>query len=421
MKKILIVSAVSPLPINNGKRVVMNGVLNYLKDRGYSIHYLYLGEENTLILPDEVVYTCMPMSSAIKKIKNIIVYSFLKKEKSFQEAVMWNENNIHIISNTLKKIKPDIIMVDTIRMGQYFCNEQLKNIKACIYFDDLFSIRYEKMLFIKKKFPQMVLNPLGNFCNNLPKAMTWFLKSDFIETQVLKFERKLVRNSEMKQAQRFARGYLINNNEVNILSELIIKNNIFEIPPYLARDNCFKQHIYDGNDEFVFLGSLNISHNQISIINFIEKNAEILKSIYPKCKVRIIGGNANDELKHLVEKYKDIFTLEGYVEDLDNILTKSCAMIIPLIFGTGVKLKTIEAMYYGLPIITTYYGVEGVHVDESSVILEEDIKNFAYHMKYLSNVEINKTYSELISKQYKDNYTKSAVYKKYDKMFSERL
>ena len=41
----------------------------------------------------------------------------------------------------------------------------------------------------------------------------------------------------------------------------------------------------------------------------------------------------------LAEKYKDNLKIEGYIEDINKVFSESCAMLVPLLFGSGVKLK----------------------------------------------------------------------------------
>ena len=43
-------------------------------------------------------------------------------------------------------------------------------------------------------------------------------------------------------------------------------------------------------------------------------------------------------------------------------MTASSAAIVPLRFGSGMKIKTFDALYRGLPLITTSVGAEGVNI-----------------------------------------------------------
>ena len=59
-------------------------------------------------------------------------------------------------------------------------------------------------------------------------------------------------------------------------------------------------------------------------------------------------------------------------------------MVAPLRFGAGVKGKIVEALYYGLPVITTNIGVEGLPVDNPIIVAETE-KDFATAISGLYN------------------------------------
>ena len=113
---------------------------------------------------------------------------------------------------------------------------------------------------------------------------------------------------------------------------------------------------YGGEPVFVFLGALNLPHNQFSIVHFIECQMDKIIKKMPGARLRIIGRDGSSELNKLAEKYRGSVVVEGFVEDLDAVFRESCAMVIPLLFGSGVKIKTLEAISRGLPVISTDFG-----------------------------------------------------------------
>jgi glycosyltransferase involved in cell wall biosynthesis len=54
--------------------------------------------------------------------------------------------------------------------------------------------------------------------------------------------------------------------------------------------------------------------------------------------------------------------LTGYLDTLDDILHESRVFIAPLLSGTGTRIKLIEAMAYGMPIVSTSKGAEGLAI-----------------------------------------------------------
>jgi GT2 family glycosyltransferase len=62
----------------------------------------------------------------------------------------------------------------------------------------------------------------------------------------------------------------------------------------------------------------------------------------------------------------------GEVDDLAAFYGRVRAVVVPLRYGAGVKIKTIEALQYAVPTVATSVGAEGVPVDDPAVLVVED-------------------------------------------------
>ena len=73
----------------------------------------------------------------------------------------------------------------------------------------------------------------------------------------------------------------------------------------------------------------------------------------------IVGSNPTDEVKALAN---DDIIVTGFVsdEELDRIYSNCKMAVVPLRYGAGVKGKVIEALYNGMPLVTTSIGAEGI-------------------------------------------------------------
>jgi glycosyltransferase involved in cell wall biosynthesis len=63
---------------------------------------------------------------------------------------------------------------------------------------------------------------------------------------------------------------------------------------------------------------------------------------------------------------------EGFVPDLADFYRRVRVAIAPLRFGAGVKLKTVEALQYGVPVVATTVGAEGLEALPGDVIAVHD-------------------------------------------------
>lgn len=81
---------------------------------------------------------------------------------------------------------------------------------------------------------------------------------------------------------------------------------------------------------------------------------------FPELKFHVIGEGLSDAFKNRYQAENIVF--EGFVEDLTPFLTKAGFQVAPLFSGSGMKLKVLNALSHGLPIVTTSIGSEGIRM-----------------------------------------------------------
>jgi glycosyltransferase involved in cell wall biosynthesis len=104
----------------------------------------------------------------------------------------------------------------------------------------------------------------------------------------------------------------------------------------------------------LFVGSDN-RLNVLSIRNFIDSIFPALHHEFPDVVLDIAGG-VGAKLRRLPPGCNVV----GKVPDLENYYRRAWIVINPMAFGTGLKIKTVEALGYGKPVVTTPAGAEGL-------------------------------------------------------------
>jgi glycosyltransferase involved in cell wall biosynthesis len=76
--------------------------------------------------------------------------------------------------------------------------------------------------------------------------------------------------------------------------------------------------------------------------------------------------------------------IKGYVADLNEVYEESDIIINPVRFGAGLKIKNVEALANGLPLITTSHGARGLEkgVGEAFLIADTSVE-FINHLQQL--------------------------------------
>ncbi|MHB1938693.1 MAG: glycosyltransferase family 4 protein [Acidobacteriaceae bacterium] len=123
----------------------------------------------------------------------------------------------------------------------------------------------------------------------------------------------------------------------------------------------------------LFIGTLTISHNAVAIAWFIEKIHPLLSDIegYTFQVAGRTAGQPIPTLKQLVQQHRNVLLEEDPVV-LDGLYKSAAVFVNPVICGAGVKVKVIQALQVGMPLVSTSMGVEGTGFKDSIHLLIAD-------------------------------------------------
>jgi hypothetical protein len=301
--------------------------------------------------------------------KKIFFITHLKndiKNKKFQSIKIFKENPcfkiiaLITLSNRiikfLKKIKQPYLIIEgpswilysyiTLKVIKYF----IPNIKI-IYHSH--SIEYE----IRKKFNNKIISRLTYF---LEKKV--FTLSDF-STSVSENEYKKIYSLYKKKTIIFQNGI-----DLDYVKKISKKKINYKYIIYTG------SYLYKPNKEAIDI-----------LINYIMPK---ILGKNPDIKLVITGGGyRKHEYKWLINKGR----LKK--EELYYYLKNAECLVTPLLYGSGTRIKIIEALCVGTKIITTSIGIDGIKFldNKNNVIIINNLKLFPLYInKLLRNNFSNK-------------------------------
>lgn len=119
----------------------------------------------------------------------------------------------------------------------------------------------------------------------------------------------------------------------------------------------------------LFVGGFGHAPNLDAVQWFLDK---IYPDVYKNIKANfyIVGSKAPDEITHITTEG---VIVKGFVseEELKQLYNSCRLVVVPLRYGAGVKGKVVEALYYGIPVVTTSVGAEGIGGIENIAIVED--------------------------------------------------
>jgi glycosyltransferase involved in cell wall biosynthesis len=414
----LLITTVAPYPKNVGKRVVLGGFCDYFMKRRPAGDFRVLSFEHLPAHLNASSYPQLKKPNVVRKLWNAFWHTALWRRKSLQEAFFWSPAACQQIDTVIDDFQSTLVIFDTLRVGQY--RESLRaTYRAVLYLDDLFSVRYERLLQTMDKFPGVPIDATGNFAKNIPKfLMSIYRATPGLQRLLLVCERHLVARSEDRQPRQFDLALLINAEEAKRLNKRAQISHVQAISPFIESDKVMPPRTWNGEPTFVFLGSLNLPHNGFSIERFVTTHLPRLVEEIHGFKLLVIGRHASPRLQELAQEHLEHLQLQGYVDKIDPVLSSCAGMIAPLLFGSGVKIKIIDALRMGVPIVATRFGSEGITADGAQgLIIEDDIGRFAKHCRRLLNPLVNAEHSRASQQLFERNYSSDSVNRQYDEYF----
>lgn len=125
----------------------------------------------------------------------------------------------------------------------------------------------------------------------------------------------------------------------------------------------------------VFIGNFLHRPNTDAIHYFMQEIHPLVREAIPAVKLFIVGDYAPPEIAAYASNE---VTITGYVADVDPIFQNCRVFIAPLRFGSGIKGKIGQALSYGLPVVTTTIGAEGMSLENGSeAIIADEAREFA--------------------------------------------
>ncbi|THE19448.1 glycosyltransferase [Kocuria rosea] len=357
------VTATEPEPRTFGKQVVVGGLLDHLCSRlgADNVHVILIGHPRHDRPATPYHLHLIPKPSTSEQVRAVLERVVLPPWTSLQEAALWSPRVLLNVEELLSGLHADLEIWDTMRTGQYA--QRLPRRRRVLYADDLFSKRYASMLRQIRNQQSRIDNPLGEFGKLLPGPAARLASHPWVYRPLLSFEQKRTAQAEDRAPRDFDATLLVNADETAELSRRTGWDSIRTVLPLLPASTS-RPRDFQGESVFVFLGGLDFAPNRHGLAWFLANCRETVLTALPDFRLLVVGRNTErlpPEAAHWGQHVQPL----GWVEDLDEVLLTSAAMISPLQIGSGTKIKVLEALSRGLPVVATPQGVLGLQVDRS--------------------------------------------------------
>lgn len=126
----------------------------------------------------------------------------------------------------------------------------------------------------------------------------------------------------------------------------------------------------------LFLGSFRHQPNAEALYWFVHKCLPHVLEACPDARATVIGSDPPP--RYSLPDLGEAIDLRGYADDIQTPLAESAVFVCPILSGSGVRVKLLEAFASGIPVVSTRIGAEGLaDRDGEFCHLADDPKEFA--------------------------------------------
>ncbi len=358
-----------PFPLDIGGNIIAYSTLTALKRLGHNITiFSFVNEKKKLQYEKNLMAKGFKIGKTIvnpfliqsnnQDLLNKFISYCLKQFslKPYTISKFYNKELATAINDHLKKRKIDCLWINCLSMSQYL-PKTYKGLKILELID--IESEFYKRMFLKDSFLHWRIYAFFEWIKFYIFEKIQFNKFDKIFT-VSKYDKSLIQNR--------------------------VKTNVLVLSPVIKIRKITK--IRDTEKNLLFVGNLCWYPNKDGIYWFLKKVYPDSKKKFPDLKLNIVGKMP----RRNIFPVPDGVYFHGYKENIKSFFRNANIFIVPIRYGSGIRIKILEAMSWGLPVVSTYEGAEGLEVkNEREIILgenEEDFENKIFLLLRDRNLQI---------------------------------
>lgn len=336
--KILMLTPYAPCPAYTGASIRRFEHVKYLGSRHHLVLVSFVPRARLTEVQKAISDYC-ELVILVKTLPRI----FLGRSHQSNYINLYKSRRMWQVLNKLKVADFDIVFIDSIFMAQYLP-----------LFPNSFSILGEHNIESQILQRTLDLNASQLFLKNHFHSHTELQKLKAYEVeQWSKFSLITVVSEKDKQ---FIESQIQNSNTV------IVKNGV---------DTEHIQLLLRGNSKkILFVGTMSYEPNIDAVHFFTAQILTIIWKYAPEICFCIAGRNPSRSVRSLANHSR--IEVVSNPKDICTIAQNCMMTVVPLRVGGGTRLKTIESMAMGLPIVSTSLGCEGLNLQDNEHLLIRD-------------------------------------------------
>ena len=167
---------------------------------------------------------------------------------------------------------------------------------------------------------------------------------------------------------------------------------------------------------FAITGNLSAVQTVDSLVSWTDSYFSVFRDVFPKAEIIVAGRNPGKKVIDLCEKYG--MTLVPSPESMDSVLQDVDYYICPISLGGGMKLRVMDGLRWGIPVIAHSVSVRGYErfIEEKCLFEYNDKESFRKALLDVKNISFSK---QVVNDCYKKCFSLNAGIQKVNEILSE--
>lgn len=168
----------------------------------------------------------------------------------------------------------------------------------------------------------------------------------------------------------------------------------------------------------LFFGAINYYPNTEGLLYFLDEVFPRVRAMHEGARLWIVGQQPPPAI---VERAGEDVIVTGLVDDVRPYIERAAVIIAPLRIGGGTRLKIVEAMAMGKPIVATGLGAEGLEItDGEDILLADTPEEFAAQVvRVLDDADLARRLGEAARQRAESRYTWRAAVDRLERFYQE--
>ena len=370
--KILLLCNKPPYPASEGGPMAMNSIITGLLEAGHQVKVLAVNNEKYNVkesdIPEEYrKKTGIELIDVDLGIKPLKAFINLFTRKSYHVERFISKDFKARLTELLLKEQFDVVQLEMLYMAPY-----VETIRE-----------HSKAMIVLRAH-----NVEHKIWERIAKETRFFLKRWYVNHLA-----KTLKDYELSALETVDGIAAITRKDAAFFRKYCSKP-IIDIPYGVYPETFTSKSEIEGHPKFYHIGSMNWMPNEEGIRWFIDEVLPKTIEKVPMFIYHLAGRNMPEWLTTLNNPNVDVI---GEVPDAKAFVAENDVAIVPLLAGSGIRIKIIESMAMGKTVITTRVGAEGILYDEEvNIIIAE---NKAKMVEAIRSINENPQIAERIGRE----------------------